>query len=64
MLGHFDITMTEHLGNILNRYVIGKSNRRGERVTCAMSRELLIDSAQFRNFFQPVIHGLIGRNRE
>ena len=43
MLSHFDITMAEHLGNILNRYVIGKSNRRGERVTCAMERDYFVD---------------------
>lgn len=41
MLSHFDITMAEHLGNILNRYVIGKSNRRGKRVTCAMESDRL-----------------------
>lgn len=61
MAGHVDVGVAEYLGDDVDRHPVF-DRKRGERMSCAVRRQVLRYVAQRRNFFQIGIHLRVRRH--
>jgi len=59
-----DVFMAQHHGHRLQRHIFGQSKRRGESMSPAMRREILVDARPGCEFFQRFYHAVAVLDRK